>query len=131
MKKKYFFPLGGQKHLEKLQSWGYPPNKFKFPFPFFGIDSWGFGAWTLDWDLGSGLSIKGELSLTNDHVPHIYCVCQFTEKPASERMAETRWSWETNIDTGIERMVTENYAFMGATQSMYLRSGNETRQTRV
>ena len=43
-------------------------------------------------------------------------------------MAETRWSWETNIDTGIERMVTENYAFMGATQSMYLRSGNETRR---
>ena len=25
--KKYFFPLGGKKHLEKLQSWGYPPKK--------------------------------------------------------------------------------------------------------
>ena len=26
----------------------------KFPFPYFGIDSWGFGAWTLVWDLSSG-----------------------------------------------------------------------------
>ena len=104
----------------------------KYPFPFFGIDSWGFCAWTLKWDLASGVSIKGESSycawvkhcLTYDWFPPIYHMCQFTEKPASERMAETRWSWETNLDTGIERMVTENYAFMGATQSMYLRSGN-------
>ena len=26
-KKKYFFPLGGQKHLEKFKNWGYPPKK--------------------------------------------------------------------------------------------------------
>ena len=29
----------------------------KFPFPFFEFDSWGFWAWTLDWDLASGLFI--------------------------------------------------------------------------
>ena len=38
-------------------------------------------------------------------------------------MAADRWSWETDLDTGIDRMVSEEYAFMGATQSMYLRSG--------
>ena len=38
-------------------------------------------------------------------------------------MAADRWAWETNLDTGIDRMVSEDYAFMGATQSMYLRSG--------
>ena len=44
-------------------------------------------------------------------------------------MAATRWSWETDLDTGIDRMVSEDYAFMGATQSMYLRSGQDHSHT--
>ena len=49
--------------------------EFKFPFPSLDL-ALGFGAWTLDWNLHSSLSIEGEIlhciSFGNSFLLHCY-----------------------------------------------------------
>ena len=53
-------------------------------------------------------------------------IIQELSKPTSERLAlGSRWDWAVSYRDGVERAITENYAFMGGVQTVYLILGDQ------